>query len=470
MDFVKKIYEELKTDVLPLSLINSSLDNKSDNAKKSFLKRACQKGDLIRVRKGLYLVGEGKRRSHYNSFVIANYMVEPSYVSLESALSFYGLIPEAVYTTTSVTTKVGSEVKTPVGQYSFSYLKTDYFNFGFYQIKDGDHKYLIATPLKALMDYIVLKKKEYKSAEELEEDLRFDFDEFLTYKKFVSKDKINEIITERLNEYNVQTAEEELNAIKEITQEIILYALSKNSFFSHAHFCGGTALRIIHGLNRFSEDLNFTTNVVKTDFQFNDYMDEVLLTLKQYGLDMKVKKVKKAKDDNFVKARELKEDSAKWMLSFPSHKQLKKVLIKLEIDTNPPVGAVEVKANLDFPLLHQVKIGSMETFFSGKLHALLCRSFLKGRDWYDLLWYIKKRSDINYELLKSALFQMGPYQGQDIGEVNRDFVVRELSSKIKALDWKEVRRDVERFLKPEELDTLKLWDEDLFLERVQKII
>lgn len=194
MDIIKKIYEELKTDVLPLSIISSTLVNKSTDAKKSFLKRACQKGDLIRVRKGLYLLGEGKRKSHYNSFVIANYMVGPSYVSLESALSFYGLIPEAVYTTTSVTAKVGSEVETPVGQYSFSYLKTDYFNFGFYQLKDGDHKYLIATPLKALMDYIVLKKKEYKSVEEVEEDLRFDFDEFLTYKKFVNKKKINEML------------------------------------------------------------------------------------------------------------------------------------------------------------------------------------------------------------------------------------------------------------------------------------
>jgi len=190
---------------------------------------------------------------------------------------------------------------------------------------------------------------------------------------------MNEIITERLQEYNLQTAEEELNAIKEIAQEIILYALSKTSFFEHAYFCGGSALRIIHGLNRFSEDLDFTTIEIDKGFQFNDYMDEVLLTLQQYGLDMKVKK---ARDDSFVKSRELKEDSEKWLLSFPSNRQLKKVNIKLEIDTNPPAGAVVAKANLDFPILHQVKIGSIGTLFSGKLHALLCRKFTKGRDWY----------------------------------------------------------------------------------------
>lgn len=277
---------------------------------------------------------------------------------------------------------------------------------------------------------------------------------------------MNEIITERLSEYNIQTAEEELNALKEVTQEVILYALSKTSFFNRAHFCGGTALRIIHGLNRFSEDLDFSTNTVEEDFQFDDYMNEVLLTLKQYGLDMKVKK---SKDDSFIKARELKEDSSKWTLSFPSNKKLKKVLIKLEIDTNPPLGAVQSKANLDFPLLHQVKIGSMETLFSGKIYALLCRRFMKGRDWYDLLWYIKKKSNINYELLENALFQMGPYQDKKL-KVDRDFVIRELSSKIKAIDWRALRSDVERFLRPEELSTLKIWDEGLFLEKVQKIV
>lgn len=278
---------------------------------------------------------------------------------------------------------------------------------------------------------------------------------------------MNEIISERLAEYGARTAEEELNAIKEITQEIILYGLSKTEFFKHVQFCGGTALRIVHGLNRFSEDLDFTLNIPGSNFRFDDYMEETLVTLKHYGLDMKVKK---ARDDSFVKARELKEDSDKWRLSFPSSKQLRKVLIKLEIDTNPPFGAIEAKANLDFPLLHQVSVGSIETLFSGKLHALLCRSFIKGRDWYDLLWYIKKRSNINYEFLGNALSQIGPYQGRDLGEINREFIVQELDSKIKSLDWKQLRGDVERFLKPEELDTLKLWDKNLFLEKIQRIV
>jgi len=278
---------------------------------------------------------------------------------------------------------------------------------------------------------------------------------------------MNEIITERLLEYKTQSAEDELNAIKEITQEIILYALSKTSFFDYTYFCGGTALRIVHGLNRFSEDLDFSTTKIDRKFQFDDFMDEVLLTLKQYGLEMKVKR---SKDDTFVKARELKEDSDKWTLSFPYNKQLKKVIIKLEIDTNPPVGAIITNANLDFPILHQVKVGTLETLFAGKINALLTRPFMKGRDWYDFLWYVRNNTNINYDLLKNSLFQIGPYQGKSLKVVNRDFVMNELNTKIKSLDWKEVRKDVERFLKPHEQESLKVWEEGLFLDRVKKII
>jgi hypothetical protein len=194
MDIVERISSEIKTSVLPLSLINSVLEDKSQDARKSLLKRACQKGDLIRIRNGLYLVGEKKRKYSFSLFQIANFIVEPSYISLESALSFYNLIPEAVYTTTSVATKPGFEQKTPVGQFSFSYLKTEYFNFGFYRYDAGGNKFLIATPLKALVDYIVLMKKNYKTVENLEEDLRFDFDEFKNYQKFVNKEKIDEML------------------------------------------------------------------------------------------------------------------------------------------------------------------------------------------------------------------------------------------------------------------------------------
>lgn len=277
---------------------------------------------------------------------------------------------------------------------------------------------------------------------------------------------MNEIIEERLKQYNLKTASDEQNALKEIAQEVILYALSKTSFFGKASFLGGTALRIVHGLNRFSEDLDFATNKVDKSFQFDDYIDEVLSTLKDYGLSMSVKK---SNDDNFVKSRALKEDSEKWKISFPSNRRLKSVMIKMEIDTNPPVGFHDTHANLDFPILHQIRIGDLDSLFAGKIHALLCRKYVKGRDWYDFLWYVRQKSLINYEFLKNALKQMGPYVDKDINHVDRNFVVEELSKKIESLDWRQVAIDVERFLRLDEISSLKLWSENLFMRKVQQI-
>ncbi|MFY7994467.1 MAG: type IV toxin-antitoxin system AbiEi family antitoxin domain-containing protein [Bacteriovoracaceae bacterium] len=194
MNDFKKIVKPLKTDILPIQILHAVMADQSMDAKKSYLKRACQKGDLVRVRNGLYLLGEEYRARPYNPFEIANYIREPSYVSLESALSYYGLIPEAVYTTTSVTTNPNLEQETPVGHFSYSHLRSNYFNFGFYRAKEGEYRFLIATPLKALVDYIVLKKKFYTAVEDIEADLRFDFEEFKTYKTYVSEEKIDEML------------------------------------------------------------------------------------------------------------------------------------------------------------------------------------------------------------------------------------------------------------------------------------
>jgi len=246
---------------------------------------------------------------------------------------------------------------------------------------------------------------------------------------------MNELISERLQKYELKTTVDEQNAIKEIMQEIILYALSKTNFFSHSYFLGGTALRVVHGLNRFSEDLDFSTKSPTKEFSFDPFIDDVLSTLKDYGFDMVLKK---SKDDSFVKARELKEDSEKWKISFPHSQGLKKVNIKLEIDSNPPSGSMVSLAYLDFPVLHQLSVGSLETSFAGKIHALLSRPYVKGRDWYDLLWYIKKGVSVNYEFLKNALNQMGPFQGKDLQAVDGDFLIRHLTQKIESLDWKKL--------------------------------
>ena len=194
MNLMKKIYSQIKTDVLPIEVINSVLENKTEYARKGILKRACQKGELIRIKNGLYLIGEEDRRYGFSMYTLANFMLRPSYVSLESALSHYGLIPEGVYTTTSVTTKKSLEYQSPVGMFSFTHLKQDFFNFGFYHVKNDHSSFLIATPLKAIMDYIVVMNKKYEAVENLEEDLRFDWEEFVGFKEFVNRTSIDQML------------------------------------------------------------------------------------------------------------------------------------------------------------------------------------------------------------------------------------------------------------------------------------
>ena len=186
MDIIKKIHSEIQSDIFTLEIFHSLFQHKSEQARKALLKRACQKEELIRIRNGLYLVAHEKRRFGFSTYSLANLMMTPSYISLESALSHYGLIPERVETTSSVTTRRPVTHESPVGTFSFSHLKSSFFNFGFYHQKEGELSYLIATPLKAIIDYIVIKKKHYQSIDDMEEDLRFDWDEFVHHKEFVN--------------------------------------------------------------------------------------------------------------------------------------------------------------------------------------------------------------------------------------------------------------------------------------------
>ncbi|MFZ4715132.1 MAG: type IV toxin-antitoxin system AbiEi family antitoxin domain-containing protein [Bacteriovoracaceae bacterium] len=193
MKIAKLLHAEFPTDVLTPELTQVLFQGRTLDSRKSLLKRACQKEELIRLRNGLYLLNEEDRKYEVNLYSISNMMLTPSYVSLESALSHYNLIPEAVYTTTSVTPKTSLEQETVIGHFSFTHLKAEHFNHGFYQIKKDYNFFLMATPLKALVDTLDLHLKNYQSLDELKGDLRFDWDEFVSYREFVNKNKVKEM-------------------------------------------------------------------------------------------------------------------------------------------------------------------------------------------------------------------------------------------------------------------------------------
>lgn len=278
-----------------------------------------------------------------------------------------------------------------------------------------------------------------------------------------------EIIRERLRSYNCKTTNEEQQAMREITQEVILAALGRGDFFEYAAFQGETCLRIFYGLQRFSEDMDFVLLKADANFSIGSHIKNLSNELKSYGFNIAVSD--KSNADSVVKKAIIKDDSIVRIinLSYPNmHGLLPDIKIKLEVDTEPPEGSGYEVKYLDFPFLSSVTTQDKPSLFATKIHALLCRKYVKGRDWYDFLWYIANGIGVNYDLLSSALNQMGPWQGQGI-KVDGNWLKKTLSDKIKDIDWNAAKADVVRFMKSNEQPSLSLWSSELFLSRLDKI-
>ncbi len=278
---------------------------------------------------------------------------------------------------------------------------------------------------------------------------------------------MKDIIQNRLAEYRCGTAEDEENAIKEITQEVALYALSRTDFFTRAFFQGGTCLRIVHGLDRFSEDLDFVLNDIDLRFDISPYLEDIIPTMNAYGYNIEISG--KETIESNVKKRFIKDDSIKKMISFQHYSNTrKKIKIKIEVDVNPPPGSGFELEFVDFPMDFGIGIQDLSSLFAGKCHALLCRKHIKGRDWFDFLWYISRQISPNLELLKHALFQNGPWQNQDL-KIDVFWLRKQIKDKIETIDWNRTSEDVTRFLKPERRETLKLWGLEFFQKKAEKI-
>ncbi|TDJ09475.1 MAG: nucleotidyl transferase AbiEii/AbiGii toxin family protein [Deltaproteobacteria bacterium] len=274
---------------------------------------------------------------------------------------------------------------------------------------------------------------------------------------------MNDVIQEKLKSYQCETKEDEENAIKEITQEVALYALEKAGFFEQAYLQGGT----IHGLDRFSEDLDFALRTPDPKFDLSPYLEKVTELMNVYGYEIKVSGENSA--DSNLRSRFLKDDSIKKLLDLKHNLDLrKKIQIKIEVDVNPPPAAHGEANYLDFPIDFMITTHDMPSLMAGKCHALLCRSYIKGRDWYDFLWYLKKGTVINLAMLGEALNQLGPWKGKSIS-ITKSWVREELEKKIQTLNWEDVKKDVRRFLKPDKKEVLNLWSEDFFIKKLRNL-
>jgi predicted nucleotidyltransferase component of viral defense system len=279
-----------------------------------------------------------------------------------------------------------------------------------------------------------------------------------------------EIIQQRLDSYKATNAIQEEQAAKEVIQEIALYALWRSGFFDIAAFQGGTSLRILHGLPRFSEDLDFMLKSPDPDFDWNRYLRALLTCFEEFGL--KSEALPKGKMDQRVRKAVIKDNSIsnQLNLSFYQGHADQKINIKLEIDVLPPSGSGFEYSYLDFPADHEVCHQDLASNFALKIHALLCRPYLKGRDWYDFSWYVKQGVKPNLDHMRHALVQYGPWQGQKDLAVDESWLQSNLQEKIDSINWKAAADDVKRFLPTTELASLSLWGARFFSQKLGKLI
>ena len=276
-----------------------------------------------------------------------------------------------------------------------------------------------------------------------------------------------EIIRERLHKYHGQATPED--ALKEIIQEVTLFGLWRARFFKVAAFQGGTSLRVLHGLPRFSEALDFILKEPDETFVWSGYLEALVDTLLQFGIEAEVSE--RSEVDHQIRRALIKDDSLanQLDLSFYRSTPEQKLRIKLEIDVNPPGNSGFDYTFLDFPSDFEICHQDLPSNFALKIHALLCRPWVKGRDWYDFNWYVRNRVQPNMAHLRSALIQFGPWQGEQIA-FDGNWLATALRERIATINWEEARADVERFLEPVEKDGLELWSARFFESRLDELM
>lgn len=277
----------------------------------------------------------------------------------------------------------------------------------------------------------------------------------------------DEKIEQMLSRYELHTVHDHENALKEIIQEIVLLGLWRSKFYEKAAFYGGSALRILYKLDRFSEDLDFSLIQPEKAFNIKKYLGAVKAELKLWGFEVtaeeKDKKNKSTIDSSFIKANTLVH-LLKIDANLKTHKNAV-MKIKLEVDQDPAIGfASDLKYHLH-PIPFTIKTMTLPSLFAGKMHALLCRTIrtnIKGRDWYDLIWFVKNNIPCDLHYLKNKMMQTGHIDFSET-PLTKEKLVELLSEKSKGIDFSLAKNDVEPFLKNRgQKDELSLWSDDFF--------
>lgn len=284
---------------------------------------------------------------------------------------------------------------------------------------------------------------------------------------------MNPALKDMLDAYQPQTPADYQNAAREIVQEIALLGLWRGGFFERAAFYGGTALRIFHGLRRFSEDLDFTLLSAEDDSRLEIHLPSVATELEAWGFAFEAEK-KSEGDRTGIESAFLKGGTQLNLLHIGAPADLARRLprgqslrIKLELDLRPPPQATtEVRTQL-LPSPYQVTLYDLGSLFAGKLHAVLCRGWksrVKGRDFYDFIWYVGRNIRPNLAHLDARMRQSGHWSGEPI---TLEILKGLLLERFAGIDFKKAADEVRIFLAdPRELD---LWSPSFFNDLAKRI-
>ncbi len=270
----------------------------------------------------------------------------------------------------------------------------------------------------------------------------------------------NEIFNQMLSAYEQTTEQQKRNAIFEVNQQVILAGLYHGGFFDLAAFYGGTCLRIFHGLQRFSEDMDFSLLAPNEDFDFTNYFQPIIDEFAMIGREVEIKK-KDKKNFGKVESAFLKDNTDVYDVTFQTEKSIK---IKIEVDTQPPLKFNTEQKLLMLPESFMARCFTLPDLFAGKMHALVYRAWknrVKGRDWYDFEWYIRHQTPLDFTHLAERALQ---FNGE---EITKDSFFEKLKERLSSADINQVKADVLPFVRnTRELD---IWSNDYFLQLADMI-
>jgi len=233
---------------------------------------------------------------------------------------------------------------------------------------------------------------------------------------------MHDAIRSMLDRYECRSRDDYVNALREILQDVALLGLWRSKFFEHAAFYGGTALRVLYGLDRYSEDLDFSLLKPDESFSLKAYGDALLREISSFGFQVEFESRRKTQT-SAIESAFLKTNTYRQLILIETTQELlrdlhpaKNLKIRLEVDTDPPSGfETEIQYVLQ-PIPFSVRVYSLPDLFAGKLHAILCRKWktrVKGRDWYDLVWYAGRYPKVRISHLESRMRQSGDYRDDE---------------------------------------------------------